>query len=145
VARAAPPGGAAHGTQHGTRDANRSVENQHLKFPMVLEKWDACSLSPGENVHLNIGVSCHPCQKRPISRHTDTFRRRAIHTVVCRDVTIIEFMMVSNVLIGGLAGYYLQTTFITFDEAEEIECEWRLIFKAASSRLGLLDYEAGPS
>eukprot|EP00966_Prymnesium_polylepis_P293316 6775018-Prymnesium_polylepis.1 len=35
--------------------------------------------------------------------------------------------MVSNVLLGGLAGYYLQTTFITFDEAEEIEGEWRLI------------------
>eukprot|EP00966_Prymnesium_polylepis_P197448 4575532-Prymnesium_polylepis.1 len=39
--------------------------------------------------------------------------------------------MVSNVLLGGLAGYYLQTTFIPFDEAEEIEDEWRRIFNSA--------------
>ena len=39
-----------------------------------------------------------------------------------------EFCMVSNVLLGGLAGYYLQTNCITFAEAEEGEKEWRLIF-----------------
>jgi hypothetical protein len=33
-----------------------------------------------------------------------------------------------------VAGYYLQTTFITFDEAEEIEGEWRLIFNRLFDR-----------
>ena len=42
--------------------------------------------------------------------------------------------MVSNVLLGGLAGYYLQTNFITFDEAEEVEKEWRLIFNRLFNR-----------
>ena len=45
-----------------------------------------------------------------------------------------EFVMVSNVLLGGLAGYYLQTTFITFNEAEEIEGEWRRIFNRLFDR-----------
>ena len=49
-------------------------------------------------------------------------------------LTESEFVMVSNVLLGGLAGYYLQTTFITFDEAEEIEGEWRRIFNRLFDR-----------
>ena len=41
-----------------------------------------------------------------------------------------EFMMVSNpLLVGGLAGYYLQTLYITFEQAEEVEREWRAIFR----------------
>ena len=40
-----------------------------------------------------------------------------------------EFMMVSNALLGGLAGYYLQTLYITFEQAEEVEREWRTIFR----------------
>jgi hypothetical protein len=45
-----------------------------------------------------------------------------------RTLSLREFIMVSNVLIGGQAGYYLQTNFITFEEAEEIEKEWWMIF-----------------
>eukprot|EP00966_Prymnesium_polylepis_P077154 1787225-Prymnesium_polylepis.1 len=45
-----------------------------------------------------------------------------------------EFMLVSNVLLGGLAGYYLPTNFITFDDAEEVEKEWRLIFNRLFNR-----------
>eukprot|EP00966_Prymnesium_polylepis_P074908 1737818-Prymnesium_polylepis.1 len=45
-----------------------------------------------------------------------------------------EFVMVSNVLLGGLADYFLQTTFITFDEAEEIEGERRRIFNRLFDR-----------
>ena len=49
-------------------------------------------------------------------------------------MTESEFIMVSNVLIGGLAGYYLQTNFITFEEAEEVEKEWRTIFNRLFGR-----------
>ena len=40
-----------------------------------------------------------------------------------------EFMMVSDALLGGLAGYYCQSTYITFEQAEEIERAWRNIFR----------------
>ena len=41
-----------------------------------------------------------------------------------------EFMMVSDALLGGLAGYYLQALYITFEQAEEVEREWRQIFRS---------------
>jgi hypothetical protein len=42
-----------------------------------------------------------------------------------------EFIMASpsEALIGGIAGYYLQTLYITFEQAEEIEKAWRTIFR----------------
>jgi hypothetical protein len=40
-----------------------------------------------------------------------------------------EFIMVSDALIGGLAGYYLQTMYITFEQAEEVERKWRSIYR----------------
>ena len=38
-------------------------------------------------------------------------------------------MMVSDALLGGLAGYYCQSTYITFEQAEEVERAWRNIFR----------------
>ena len=38
-----------------------------------------------------------------------------------------EFILTSNALLGGLASYYLQTLYITFEQAEEVERKWRAI------------------
>lgn len=46
-----------------------------------------------------------------------------------RRVSIDEFILLSNALIGGIAGYYLQTFYISFEQSEEIEREWRTIFR----------------
>jgi hypothetical protein len=46
-----------------------------------------------------------------------------------RRPTINEFMTISNALIGGIAGYYLQTLYITFEQAEEVEAAWRNIYR----------------
>ena len=46
-----------------------------------------------------------------------------------RRVTAREFIAVSNALIGGLAGYYLQTLYVTFEQAEIIERKWRSIYR----------------
>ena len=40
-----------------------------------------------------------------------------------------EFIQVSNALLGGIAGYYLQTLYISFEQAEEIESRWRSIYR----------------
>ena len=46
-----------------------------------------------------------------------------------RQPSVGEFIGVSNALIGGIAGYYLQTLYITFEQAEEIESRWRTIYR----------------
>ena len=46
-----------------------------------------------------------------------------------RRPSINDFMLVSNALIGGLAGYYLQTIYITFEQAEEVESKWRAVYR----------------
>ena len=46
-----------------------------------------------------------------------------------RRPSVNEFMMVSDSLIGGLAEFYLQTFYITFEQAEEIEQRWRAIYR----------------
>ena len=46
-----------------------------------------------------------------------------------RKPSVKEFVAVSDALIGGIAGYYLQTFFISFEQAEEVEREWRSIFR----------------
>jgi hypothetical protein len=43
--------------------------------------------------------------------------------------TVQEFMLVSNALLGGLAGYYLQTLYISWQQAESIERRWRVIYR----------------
>merc|ERR1711965_1236486 len=50
-----------------------------------------------------------------------------LHSV--RRVSIDEFILLSNALIGGIAGHYLQTFYISFEQSEEIEREWRTIFR----------------
>ena len=40
-----------------------------------------------------------------------------------------EFIQVSNALLNGLAGYYLQSFYITFEQAEVIERQWRAIYR----------------
>ena len=60
-----------------------------------------------------------------------------------------EFVMVSNALLGGIGGFYLQTLYITFAQAEEVEAKWRRIFNRLFSRDSSTPraelYEAGPS
>ena len=43
--------------------------------------------------------------------------------------SIREFLVASNALLGGLAGYYLQTLYISFEQAEEVERRWRSIYR----------------
>lgn len=43
--------------------------------------------------------------------------------------TVDEFLLVTDALLGGLASYYLQTFYITFEQAEEIERKWRAIYR----------------
>ena len=38
--------------------------------------------------------------------------------------------MASNALVGGLGGYYLQTLYITFEQAEEFERKWRELYRS---------------
>ena len=44
-----------------------------------------------------------------------------------RKPSTTEFIQVSNALLNGLAGYYLQPSYITFEQAEVIERQWRAI------------------
>jgi ribonuclease HI len=48
--------------------------------------------------------------------------------------TVHEFFLVSNALLGGLAGYYLQTLYITWQQAETIERKWRAIYRQKFGR-----------
>jgi hypothetical protein len=58
-----------------------------------------------------------------------------------------EFVLVANALLGGLAGYYLQAAYITWEQAEEIEGAYRKIWNAkcgrawSTARIGI--YEPG--
>ena len=55
-----------------------------------------------------------------------------------RQPTVQEFMMVSDALLGGLAGYYLQTVYISWQQAEVVERKWRRLFRAKfGKRLGI--------
>jgi ribonuclease HI len=51
-----------------------------------------------------------------------------------RGTTRREFIIVSNALLGGLAGYYLQTLYISFQQAEVIERKWRRIYRQKLGR-----------
>ena len=39
-----------------------------------------------------------------------------------------DFVLVSEALLGGLAGYYLRSLYITRAQAEVVECKWRAIY-----------------
>jgi hypothetical protein len=52
--------------------------------------------------------------------------RRAGNSSLCRTL--------SNALLGGLAGYYLQTLYISFQQAEVIERKWRRIYRQKLGR-----------
>lgn len=51
-----------------------------------------------------------------------------------RHTSIDQFMCISNVLLGGLAGAYLQSAYASFDETEGIEKSWRNAFCRFSKR-----------
>ena len=51
-----------------------------------------------------------------------------------RRPSVQEFIVASNALLGGLAGFYLKTLYITFEQAEEIEREWRAVYKSKFGR-----------
>ena len=46
-----------------------------------------------------------------------------------RKTTRRDFDMVADWLLGGVAGFYLQTMYITFEQAEWVETQYRSIFK----------------
>ena len=48
--------------------------------------------------------------------------------------SVNEFLIVSNALLGGLAGYYLKTLYVSFEQAEEVEREWRCIYRSKFGR-----------
>ena len=63
---------------------------------------------------------------------------KALHRLsrlrVPRAVSINDFILISNALLGGLASYYLQGTYISWEQAEEIEERWRKIYNAKCRR-----------
>ena len=48
--------------------------------------------------------------------------------------SIREFLTASNALLGGLGGYYLQTLYITYEQAEEVEAAWRRVYRLKFGR-----------
>lgn len=52
-----------------------------------------------------------------------------------RKPSLDEFMLVSEALLGGTAGYYGQTVVITKKSAEEVEAKWRAVFNKKFRRL----------
>ena len=48
--------------------------------------------------------------------------------------SINQFMTVSNSLISGLANFHLQTLYISFEQAEEIEKKWRGVYRSKFGR-----------
>jgi hypothetical protein len=44
------------------------------------------------------------------------------------------FMLVSDALIGGSAGFHLQEVYLTFEEADKLEAKWRRVYNRVSKR-----------
>jgi hypothetical protein len=47
-----------------------------------------------------------------------------------------EFCMVTDTLLGGVVGFYAQTLWVSFEEAEVVERKWRCIFNRKFKREG---------
>lgn len=69
-----------------------------------------------------------------IKRKFEGALRRLRKLRVPKHVSLDEFVEVSNMLMGGIANYYLQSVYITWAQAEFIERKWRAIYNRNAAR-----------
>ena len=69
-----------------------------------------------------------------IKRKFEGALRRLRKLRVPTHVSLDEFVEVSNMLMGGIANYYLQSVYITWAQAEFIERKWRAIYNRNAAR-----------